>query len=111
MTGHLWNTKSGNSGKAPDFSSPTLTGEEKSERTGHLLTANAEDVRTDFHPPGLALSPNTRVRHIGPDNPELAGRVGTVQLEPVETAGVVCVLWDGSERVCWIRTGEVEACE
>jgi hypothetical protein len=25
--------------------------------------------------------------------------------------GVICVLWDGAERVTWIRSGEVKACE
>lgn len=36
-----------------------------------------------------------RVRHIGPNNPELANRAGTIQEEPVTTEGVVYVVRDG----------------
>lgn len=49
-----------------------------------------------------------KIRATGATNPELHNRVGTVQAEPEETPGVVCVLWDGTERVTWIRFGEVE---
>lgn len=49
----------------------------------------------------------TRVRHIGPNNPELANRAGTIQGEPVTTEGVVYVAWDGGPSG-WIRSEEVE---
>lgn len=52
----------------------------------------------------------TRVRHTGPDNPDLANRLGTIEPEPVETAGVVYVVWDRGPRG-WIRETEVESVE
>lgn len=49
----------------------------------------------------------TRVRHIGPNNPELATRAGTILEEPIQTEGVVYVAWDGGPSG-WIRSEEVE---
>lgn len=50
----------------------------------------------------------TRV-HLRPstDNPDLANHTGTIEPEPVETAGVVYVVWDRGPRG-WIREAEVE---
>lgn len=44
----------------------------------------------------------THVRLTHPaSHPDIGTSRGTVQPEPVETEGVVCVLWDGRELVCW----------
>lgn len=52
----------------------------------------------------------THVRLTNPSShPDIGTARGTVQTEPVETAGVVCVLWDGRDGVSWHKAGELEA--